>query len=90
MMECYFMKDRDPQGGHYAIYRGIPVMAEERRTIEEVRKGTFPAETWLKINFAEIHPHEVTHYDELIIPHWEKATVWWTREGGYVNGSDTV
>lgn len=88
-MDCYFVRDRDPQGGYFAIYHGIPIMSEQRRTIVEVRKGTFPDETSEAIDRGgEIMPHPETHFDELIIPHWDAATVWWTREGGYVNATE--
>lgn len=84
-MEAYFIRDKDSQGGTYEIYRTQPTDETIRKTVVEIRKGDFPAETWLQIGFAEIQPDPFNHYDELILPHWEKAELFWTREGGYVN-----
>lgn len=87
-MEAYFLRDRDPQGGYYEIYRSKPTEETIRKTVVEIRKGDFPAETWLQINFAEIQPDPLNHWDELILPCWEKAEAFWTREGGFVNVSE--
>lgn len=87
-MEAYFVRDKDPYGGNYSICRGTLDMEQERLTIQEVRKGDFPAELWMQINFGELEIDRVTHYDTYILPYWHDAEVWWTREGGYVNGTE--
>lgn len=90
-MDAYFVRDKDPHGGNYAVWRTMPDdMSIERNTIQEVRKGDFPAETWMEINFGELKPDPINHYDEIFLPHYEAAEVVWTREGGYVNDGDTV
>lgn len=93
-MEAYFVYDTDPQGGHYDVWRDPAPMVEgpkgPRPTIQEVRKGDFPAETWMQISFGEIQPKLITYFDELYKPYFEEAELYWTREGGYVDGSDTV
>lgn len=89
MIPVFFARDTDSQGGCFAIFESPPIMSEHRVTIVEVRKGEFPKQTLDEIyQGGIIMPHPEYYYDELIIPHWESATVWWTREGGYVaNGS---
>lgn len=89
-MEAYFVFDKDPDGGTLEVWREMPVVSDQRLTIQEVRKGEFDAETWMKIFLAEIKPDPTTHYDDVIRPAWDQATVIWTRKGGNVNGSDTV
>lgn len=85
MTDVFFIRDLESQGGYFAIYLGVPVMSNERRTIVEVRKGQFPQSTLDAIDRGgEITPHPDYHYDHLIVPYWDSATVWWTREGGYV------
>lgn len=86
-MEAYFVRSKDNQGGYFDLYRTAPVMENERKTIVEVRKGNFPPEKWLKISMAETKPDPEVHFDKVYEPYWEKAKVWWTREGGYVDGS---
>lgn len=89
-MEAFFVRSLDNQGGYLDLYRSAPVMENERRTVVEVRKGDFPAEKWIKINFAEISPEPDTHFDNVYKPYWDKAKVWWTKEEGFANGSNTV
>jgi hypothetical protein len=84
MMEAFFVRSLDDQGGHLDLYRAAPVMEHERRTIVEVRKGEFPPDLWLKIQFGELPPEPGNiHYDNIYKPHWDKADVWWTKEGGF-------
>lgn len=83
-MNVFFVRDTDPQGGYFAIHEKPPVLSDERVTVVEVRKGEFPEKTLKDIytgGIIECHPEY--HYDEVIIPYWESATVWWTREEGY-------
>ena len=87
-MDCYIIRDKDPQGGVYEVWRVMPELDVMRNTVQEIRKGTFPAETWMLINFAEIKPDPINHYDELIIPHWEVAEPYWSRKEGFVDGAE--
>lgn len=87
-MEAYIIRDKDPQGGIYEIWRGVPDMETLRNTIQEIRKGDFPAETWMQMFLAEVQPDPINHYDEIIIEHWEAAEPYWTRKGGFVNGTE--
>lgn len=93
-MEAYFVYDNDPQGGHYDVWRDPAPMADSpggfRPTIQEIRKGDFPAEIWMQINFAEIQPKLVNHFDDIYKPYFDEAEPYWTRKGGYVNDNDTV
>lgn len=84
-MEAYFVRDKDSWGGTLEVHRAMPILENERLTIQEVRKGEFPADTWLQIFMAEIKPDSVTHFDTVIQPYFDKAVVIWTREGGAVN-----
>lgn len=84
-MNVFLIRDSDPLGGYFDICRVAPIMSEQKSTIIEVRKGTFPTKTLKALDRGgEIIPDPEYHYDDIIIPHWEKASVWWTREGGYV------
>lgn len=89
-MEAYFVRDKDPRGGVYDVFRQMPdeQLLEQRNTIQEVRHGDLPAEIFAGILMAEIKPDELNHFDEHYLPHFEQATVVWTREGGYVNGNE--
>lgn len=84
-MKVYFVRDTDPQGGFFAVYEAPPVMSDEKKTIVEVRKGNFPKQLLADIyhgGIVEAHPQY--YYDEYIIPHWDEADIWWTRDEGYV------
>lgn len=84
----FFVRDSDPDGGFFAVGPHPPVMSEQRLTTIEVRKGPFPQETLDGIFAGDILPSETSFYDEYIIPFYDTATVWWTREGGYVIGTE--
>ena len=84
-MQVYFVRSADPMGGFFSIYENPVVASEERATIIEIRRGEFPDQTLADIyagGIVECHP--VYCYDATIIPYWDQAEVWWTREGGYV------
>lgn len=84
-MRVYMLRDNDDYGGHFAVYREVPVMSEERASVYEVRVGEFPDSVINRIDVGDIKPDPNTHFDQYIVPHWETAEVWWTREDGYVN-----
>lgn len=88
MIEAYFVRDSDADGGYYSVGTQPPLMSEQRLTVIEVRKGTFPEETLNGIFVGDILPSATSFYDEYIIPFYDTATVWWTREGGYVIGTE--
>lgn len=89
-MQVYFVRDKDPDGGRYSVQRLVPTPETERITVQEVRKGNFPDSIFLKMLLLELERDPVTFWDSHISPYFDKASVWWTREGGYVNDSNTV
>lgn len=88
MIEAYFVRDSDADGGYFAVGTYPPIMSEQRLTVIEVRKGQFPEATLNGIFAGSVEPSATSFYDEYIIPYYDNATVWWTREGGYVNGTE--
>lgn len=89
-MEVYFVRDKDPHGGFLEVFVTMPDVTVERNTLQEIRKGDLPDGIEEGIFNAEITPDPETHYDKFFSPYFQAATVVWTREGGYVNVSDTV
>lgn len=87
-MDFYFIRDNDPHGGLLCIMRSEPNPDDEKATVQEIRKGEFPAETYLQLMFGEIMPLNGTWHDDLLQPYFDAAKTVWTREGGYVNGAE--
>lgn len=83
-MRVYFVRDGYAHGGHFAIYREVPIMSEERVTISEVRVGEFPDDLIQRMDTGDIVADGPYHFDGIIVPYWENAEVWWTRQTGYV------
>lgn len=89
-MEVYFARDLDPLGGFLDVWIDMPDLEVQRNTIQEVRKGELPDGIEEGIHNADITPDPDTHYDKFFQPYFDKATVVWTRKGGFVNASNTV
>lgn len=78
------MRDNDPYGGFLDFYATMPDMADERITIQEVRRGNMDDTVWAQISSGAIKPDPVINLDAVLQPYFDAATVIWTREGGNV------
>jgi hypothetical protein len=89
-MEVYFARDKDPRGGFLEVFVDMPDINVHRNTLQEVRKGYLPDGIEEGIFNAEITPDPETHYDKFFSPYFDKATIVWTKKGGFTDGSNTV
>jgi hypothetical protein len=87
-MEAYFVRDNDARGGYYDIFVDKPDVHHQRLTIQEIRKGEIPDETFQHMMDGTIQMDLDTFYDETLQPLFEAATEVIFQRGGNVNGNE--
>lgn len=87
-MEAYFVRDNDHRGGYYDIFVDLPDVQNQRLTIQEIRRGVIPDETFQQMMDGTIQLNLETFYDETLQPLFEAATEIIFQRGGNVNGNE--